>query len=238
MASSIYTILLLRSIELTIVFIPSSLKPKKNTIYLQTWHGTPIKRIVLDDHNISWFYKKWIHKVVASHVTYLLAPCNEEITDLLANAFSIAKNKMISLGYPRNDIFVEKKANPDEIKERIKPNLSKTNKKIILYAPTFRDDEVKHNFNINFDMMKKQLDDEIILLVRAHSSVEIQGILSDQEFIFDVTKYPDMQELLYIADILITDYSSSFFDYTLLCRPIIFYPYDLEKYTNEIRGFY
>jgi CDP-glycerol glycerophosphotransferase len=89
------------------------------------------------------------------------------------------------------------------------------------------------------DKLKEALSDEYIVLVRTHYFISNNLDLSDvEDFAFDVSRYDDIAELYLVADILITDYSSVFFDYANLKRPILYYTYDLEKYENVLRGFY
>src|SRR5699024_3281888 len=115
-----------------------------------------------------------------------------------------------------------------------------------LYAPTFRDNKTskknKFLFDLKLDLyqMQEHLGDEYVLLLRTHvvisNKLKIDESLRD--FVFNVTKYPDMQELLLISDILITDYSSSMFDFANTKKPLLFFTYDLEEYKENIRGFY
>ena len=123
--------------------------------------------------------------------------------------------------------------------------LDRKNKKIILYAPTWRDDEFyekgqyKFSLRLNLDKLKESLGEEYILLVRTHYFIADKLDLSDYKgFAVDVSRYDDIAELYLISDILITDYSSVFFDFANLRRPILFYTYDLDKYQNMLRGFY
>ena len=123
-------------------------------------------------------------------------------------------------------------------------NLPK-DKKVILYAPTWRDDEsydigkVRFNLKLDLDNLKESLSDEYIVLIRTHYFIANNLDLSRFEgFVFDVSKYEDIAELYLVSDILITDYSSVFFDFANLKRPILFYTYDLDKYSNMLRGFY
>ncbi|MDI9489535.1 MAG: CDP-glycerol glycerophosphotransferase family protein, partial [Bacillota bacterium] len=118
-------------------------------------------------------------------------------------------------------------------------------KKIILYAPTWRDDEYygrgeyKFSLKLNLGLLKKELGDDHIVLLRTHyfiaDHLDTTGV---EDFAINVSKYDDITELYLISDILITDYSSVFFDYANLRRPILFYTYDLDKYRDMLRGFY
>ena len=118
-------------------------------------------------------------------------------------------------------------------------------KKIILYAPTWRDDQHQagvgytYKTEVDFDMLKKNLEDEYVILFRAHYLVASTFDFEKYSgFIYNVSDVDDINELYISADMLITDYSSVFFDYANLKRKIIFYMYDFEKYKDELRGFY
>ncbi|MBR4448490.1 bifunctional glycosyltransferase family 2 protein/CDP-glycerol:glycerophosphate glycerophosphotransferase [Methanobrevibacter sp.] len=210
---------------------------------ISTWHGTPLKKIGLDignvhtrDPNIKKSYIK-----VAREWDYLISP-NRYTTDILRSSFGY-EGDILETGYPRNDVLYN--ATPEQI-DQIKRDLNlPMDKKIILYAPTWRDDEYfdagKMHFNLNLELDKLQdaLSDEYILLVRTHYFVADKLDLSPYKgFAYDVCRYDDIAELYLISDILITDYSSVFFDFANLKRPILFYTYDLEKYENVLRGFY
>jgi CDP-glycerol glycerophosphotransferase len=151
--------------------------------------------------------------------------------------------KMLETGYPRNDILY----NADAKKiNQIKTDLKlPSDKKIILYAPTWRDDEyydtasVKFTLKLDLDRLKREFGDEYIVILRLHyfiaDNIDLKGL---KDFVYDLSKHEDIAELYLISDILITDYSSVFFDYANLKRPILFYTYDIEKYENVLRGFY
>jgi CDP-glycerol glycerophosphotransferase len=153
-------------------------------------------------------------------------------------------NEMLDTGYPRNDILHD--TNRDKIAEHIRKQLGiPQDKKTILYAPTWRDDEFyakgqyKFEMHLNLDMMKQQLGDEYVLLLRTHyfiaDSIDVSAL---KGFAYNLSRYDDISELYLISDILITDYSSVFFDYANLKRPMLFFTYDLEKYRDVLRGFY
>ena len=88
-------------------------------------------------------------------------------------------------------------------------------------------------------MLKERLSDEYVVLLRTHhyvaEHIDVSGM---EDFVFNVCTYDDISELYLISDICITDYSSVFFDYANLRRPILFYTYDIDKYKNQLRGFY
>ena len=129
-----------------------------------------------------------------------------------------------------------------EIKRKLK---LPTDKKVILYAPTWRDDEYydkgKYKFSLHMDIKEyqKELGEDYILLLRTHYFISDQLNLDEFDgFAFNVSKYDDIAELYLISDICITDYSSVFFDFANLKRPILFYTYEFEKYRDILRGFY
>lgn len=223
--------------------------PKENQVFVQCWHGTPLKRLGCDlEHfnnamnSISEIRRRY--QIEASKFSYFLSP-SKFATEKFMTAWDMKdKSIMLEEGYPRNDFLInytedDKKA----IKKRL--NLSNVNKKIILYAPTYRDNQhtagvgYTYKSEIDFDKLKEQLSDEYIILFRTHWLVA-QSFDFDKykDFIVNVSDYDDINELYVISDMLITDYSSVFFDYANLKRPIIFYMYDLKEYKDDIRGFY
>lgn len=229
------------------VRMPNSYIKRDNQIYLQTWHGTPLKRLAGDMADVhmpgtnSARYKRNFNRETDKW-DYLIAP-NQYSSDIFRRAFWF-NNTILQTGYPRNDILTND--NDSETIKRLKWRLYlPTNKKIILYAPTWRDDEYykvgKYRFDLNLDLhrMKEKFGDEYIILLRMHYVVASNIDLTDLEgFAYDVSSYSDISELYLMSDMLITDYSSVFFDYANLRRPILFYTYDIEKYQGQLRGFY
>lgn len=221
-------------------------KPKR-TIYLQTWHGTPLKRLAADMEEVhmpgtnSKMYKENFLKE-ASKWDYLVSP-NAYSTEIFKRAFGF-KEKMIESGYPRNDFLINNnnRTRVNDIKKACKLPVDK---KIILYAPTWRDNQFhaigKYKFDLQMDlkMLKAALGDNYVIALRMHylvaENLDLEGY---EDFVFDFSYHEDIRELYLIADILITDYSSVFFDYANLKRPMIFYVYDIEDYRDNLRGFY
>lgn len=223
--------------------------PKNNQVFVQCWHGTPLKRLGCDlEHfnnamnSISEIRKRY--EIEASKFSYFLSP-SDFATEKFITAWNIQnKEIMLQEGYPRNDFLINC-TNKDiqQIKEKLK--LNNINKKIILYAPTYRDNQhtagvgYTYETEVDFEKLRKELSDNYIILFRAHWLVAQNFDFEKyKDFVIDVSNHDDINELYVIADMLITDYSSVFFDYANLKRPIIFYMYDLEKYRDDIRGFY
>ncbi|MGG0662603.1 CDP-glycerol glycerophosphotransferase family protein [Viridibacillus arvi] len=228
------------------VRLPKWMPRPKQTTYLQTWHGTPLKKLGTDIEEVympGTKTNKYRKNIIAEskNWNYLIAP-NAYSGEILARAFHF-KGKVIESGYPRNDAL--QNTDPSKI-EKIRKSLNiPEGKKIVLYAPTWRDDQFfkkgKYKFEFQFDIqkLKEQYGDDFVLLARMHYLVsESFDFAQYGEFIKDVSNYYDIADLYLVSDLLITDYSSVFFDYAILDRPIIFYMYDLEDYRDRLRGFY
>ena len=223
---------------------PMWMRKREGQVFLQTWHGTPLKKLVYDQEEVlsaTPLYKQQVYK--QSRQWDYLVSVNRFSTEVFKSAFLYDK-EILEYGYPRNDLMYSK--NRKEEAEQIKKKLNlPMDKKVILYAPTWRDDEYyekgKYKFALHMDIEKyrQALGDEYILLLRTHYFIADQLNLSEfAGFAFNVSKYDDITELYIISDICITDYSSVFFDFANLKRPVLFYTYDLEKYRDILRGFY
>ncbi len=223
---------------------PEWVKKREGNIFLQTWHGTPLKKLVFDLDDINSASPKYKQQVYRQQKVwdYLIAP-NAFSSETFRRCFMF-ENTMLETGYPRNDILHA--PNRDEIAAKIKKKLDlPSDKKVILYAPTWRDDEYyaigqyKFELHMNLNMMREQLGQDYIVLLRTHyfiaDSLDVSELLG---FAYNMSRYDDISELYLISDILITDYSSVFFDYANLRRPMLFFTYDLEKYRDVLRGFY
>ena len=174
--------------------------------------------------------------------TDFLISSSEKIEDYYAEAFQIDKSKIKALGLPRLDYYFENH-DLDRLKEDfLKKYGFNSNKKIILYAPTFRDEE-KYNNVFDFLDLKKfneVLGSEYVLALRLHPKIKefyTENIESGEEYI-DCSDYSSEQELMMLSDILITDYSSIMIEFAILDKPIIFFVYDLDNYLKTERGFY
>lgn len=221
---------------------------RDGNIYLQTWHGTPLKRLGADMSNANMAgmndvnkYKEQFRKN-SSRWDYLLAQ-NEYSAEIFKRAFYFDKD-ILTYGYPANDILYKCNNQIDIDKLKDKFNIPK-DKKVILYCPTWRDDKFfkkghyKMSLELELDKMKKELGDEYIVLLRLHYLITSSLNLSDYEgFAYNFSGAYDIQELYLVSDVQITDYSSTMFDYATLRRPEIFFTYDLESYRDNLRGFY
>ncbi len=204
---------------------------KKDTIYLNTWHGTPLKLIGnsvsgrrdFDFSNIDIFccagdYEKEIYK----------------------RDFNVTEGSLLLSGLPRNDELYSVTAEQIEY-YRDALNIPK-GKKVILYAPTWRDSKdngksyaIKPPIDMSY--WQNELEDEYVLLLRTHAYTNNLIGIQFNDFVRDYSAYPEINHLLIVADILISDYSATIFDYSILERPILCFGYDYNEYSEE-RGLY
>ena len=211
---------------------------RSDIVYLQTWHGTPLKKVGSDvNGGVGWGH---FNKEVPTW-NYLVS-ANKYSTKTFKKAFNFDK-EVLELGYPANDIFyIKDKSFKENIKNKL--NIPK-DKKIILYAPTFRDDKKNANGKICFDLeldlekLREELKSEYNLIIKTHSVVSGSLNLKEElkDFVIDLSNHDDIHELFAISDILITDYSSVFFDFAHSKRPILFFMPDMKSY-NTNRGLY
>lgn len=205
----------------------------RKTIYINTWHGTAIKKLGKDQHNTLCQFKTTKPDIMYAQSQYDI--------DVLSGALEIEKQKFVLAGLPRNDILAQELTKEEEnrIKQKLKIPLDK---KVIIYMPTFREyDKDKDGTYIvppiDINKWKDALKEEYVLLFRAHyETAKVLGIKED-EFVCNVSNYEPLSELLQISNILISDYSSVMFDYSILERPIYSFAYDYETYIEK-RGVY
>ena len=224
---------------------PLSIPRRPETIMLSTWHGTPLKRLVfdMDDvHSANPRYKDIVYRQTREW-DYLLSD-NPFSTEKFQSCFLFEKEKILEYGYPANDPMYAPDRNEQAAKIKQKLGIP-ADKKVILYAPTWRDDQFydkgQYGFDLDLDVnrLQKEFGDEYVLLLRLHYFIVDQLDLSKfGDFTVDGSSYDDITDLYLISDILITDYSSVFFDFANLKRPVLYYTYDLEKYRDVLRGFY
>lgn len=225
---------------------PAWVKKPNYVTYIQTWHGTPLKKLGLDIENVSMpgtttakYHKNFVKE--ANRWDALVSP-NDYSTQIFRSAFGF-NNQILKIGYPRNDELINTK--PDEI-TALKQELGiPLDKKVVMYAPTYRDNQFaqkgKYTFELPFDLddFKRSFGEDTVLILRMHYLISNALDISDyDDFVYDFSSHPNISDLYLVSDLLITDYSSVFFDYAYLKRPILFYPYDYHLYKDELRGFY
>lgn len=231
--------------------VPDHIWPRKDQVYVQCWHGTPLKRLGYDLEtsenaidSIADIRKKYA--MDAEKFDYILSP-SSFASEKFSSAWNLKETgmeeKVMEIGYPRND-FLLNHTTEDILAIKEKLNIPQ-DKKVILYAPTWRDNQHEagkgftYDLNVDFDRLRNELGEEYVVLFRVHYLVASKFSFDEYEgFIYNVSNYDDINHLYLIADLLITDYSSVFFDYGILKKPMLFYMYDLDDYKDSIRGFY
>jgi CDP-glycerol glycerophosphotransferase (TagB/SpsB family) len=211
---------------------------RPGTVYLQTWHGTPLKRI---HHDVRWAPEGRLARLDRDVARWdaMLSP-NPASTPLLRGAFGFS-GPVHETGYPRNDVL----SAPDAaaLRARVRRDLGiPDDRTAVLYAPTWRDDVVfasgNHRFPLDLGEFARALGDEHVLLLRLHSLVSSRPAAAPDSPFRDVSGHPDIRELYLAADVLVTDYSSAMFDFAVTDRPVLLFTYDLADYRDRLRGFY
>lgn len=231
--------------------LPREVVPKPGQEYVQCWHGTPLKKLGFDlEHyaenkgSLREVRENYLRE--ARKFTRMPSP-SPFYTEKMISAFHLKElgkeNILLEKGYPRNDRLFS--VTEREI-AKIRRKLSiPEGKKVILYAPTWRENQhipgegYRYRLQADFHEWKRTLRGEYVILFRAHYFISnLFDFDAFGDFVRDVSDWDDVNDLYLISDILITDYSSVFFDFAVLERPIIFYMYDYDVYKNEMRDFY
>lgn len=208
--------------------------------YLQTWHGTPLKRVHRDVH---WAPEGRLDRLDrdVSRWDYLLSP-NAPSTPRLQGAFGF-RGEVLEYGYPRNDLLRSPRAETERARVRAALGL-REDETAVLYTPTWRDqhyfDPARPSVQLALDLAEflRRLGGRSRLLPRLHYLVEARGVPLREPGVVDVSYYPDVAELYLAADVLVTDYSSAMFDFAITGKPMVFYTYDLDAFRTVVRGFY
>lgn len=192
---------------------------KRSTVYLNTWHGTGPKK----GGNAVQGRKDYDF----SHVDIVCVD-GKYARDEMVNWFNAKDKHLLYSGRPREDELLSM----DELDtERIRKELSiSEGKKVVLYMPTWRE---YGNLELNTIFWEHELADEYVILIRTHHFTKKEIVVSDKNFWIDASSYPNVNDLYWVADILISDYSSAFFDFGLLGKPMVCFAYDYEKYEAE-----
>ncbi|HFI0297836.1 TPA: CDP-glycerol glycerophosphotransferase family protein [Streptococcus suis] len=223
------------------VYLPK----RKNQVFIQTWHaGGAYKKVGRSYEAKNSLATRWQNRILSTETDYYLASSELFEKFNIREAYQYT-GSVLPFGLPRNDLFFQPQK-LDLIRKKIVSQLNLKDAYIVLYAPTFRGDyadNIPLDFSLPIDNVIKILEDKVgckvFVLNRAHYNSKSRLYVSSkyQNQVLDVTDYPDMQELLAASDMLITDYSSSMWDFSLLKRPCILYVPDLVSYDSD-RGMY
>jgi CDP-glycerol glycerophosphotransferase len=221
-------------------------RKRDGQVYLQTWHGTLLKKIGFDIANPQFISGTAYFDHLARDVAQwdlLLSP-NPFSTPLMRRAFRY-DGEICEYGYPRNDVL--RRGDVAETTARVRDRLGlPAGKRVVLYAPTWRDNQVyangrRYRFDMRLDLERawRELGEDHVFLIRGHHHMadDVPAGMRDG-FVLNVTAYPDITELYLVADVLVTDYSSAMFDFAVTGRPMVFFTYDLAEYRDSLRGFY
>jgi CDP-glycerol glycerophosphotransferase (TagB/SpsB family) len=198
---------------------------------LQTWHGTMLKRLALDRPGVS--ARTRLAVVREQRRWDALLAQNPYSARIFRSAYAV-RGPIWELGYPRNDGFADpSRASAIRAAIGVPPQA-----RIVLYAPTWRDDRNELVDHVDLHGFAADLPEDHVLLVRGHSRTLGYGADLRAERLVDVTSYPDTADLLQVADVLVTDYSSVMFDFAATGKQTVFFTPDIEHYADVLRGFY
>ncbi|MER7946855.1 CDP-glycerol glycerophosphotransferase family protein [Streptomyces sp. NPDC096079] len=227
---------------------PLRLTKRPGTTYIQTWHGTALKRMGFDEPNSKarpLAAQESFQRALDRFDHFLIRGEHDRRT--LGRGFRLRDEVLLPVGYPRNDELAKARSEEADTGRRERGALAEElgldpDKKVLLYAPTFRSapgGKVRA-FKPPFDLEEfaERFGDTHTLLIRTHYLNHVTLPESVSGRIIDVSRHHDITPLLALADGLITDYSSVMFDYGLLDRPMIFFTYDYDEYATENRGTY
>ncbi|MGW6024831.1 bifunctional glycosyltransferase/CDP-glycerol:glycerophosphate glycerophosphotransferase [Streptomyces sp. NPDC055099] len=225
---------------------PHALDKPRHTTYLQTWHGSAYKRMGFDEARLKTQnapQRERLRQAVDRFDHFLVR--SEHDVNTLARAYGIPEERLLRCGYPRNDRLVAARARDEASGRFPRPSVAgelgiPDHKTVVLYAPTFRG-LPKNNKAVQLTLDVREFahrfGDTHVLLVRAHYSEAADLPLCPPGTVIDVSAHHDVSELLCLADVLVTDYSSIMFDFALLDRPMVHFAPDLDAYAAE-RGSY
>ena len=224
---------------------------KKSQVYVQCWHGTPLKKLRYDIevngailNTINEIRKR--NDIDAKRFDYFISPskyCTEKFTSAFNLKALKKENIIIEEGYPRND-FLFNKTEDDIIAIKNKLGIP-LDKKVIFYLPTFRDNQhtsgvgYTYKMELDLDRFREKFQDKYVMLFSPHYFIANSIDLKKYEgFIINVARYDEINELYLVSDVIMTDYSSIFFDFANLRRPMLFFMYDYDLYQGKLRDFY
>lgn len=222
------------------IFLNDNFMPMANlnfspeTKVIQLWHGEGVLKrscLAMDlPANEAKRLKKCNSKLDA------LVVSSKGVVDVFSETFGIDKSKIYPLGTPRVDYYF-KNDRESAKRELIEEFPECEGKKIVLYAPTFRDDKQENDALISHFPFEQFAElEDYVLLVRLHP--QVKGNLKDGEGYINVNNYKSVSKLALAADILISDYSSIIMDFTVQSKPVVYYAFDLDTFENGVRGFH
>lgn len=185
-----------------------------------------------------------LNKRNLTHNNYTDCICSAKgLRKIYAEAFGVKLDRTHATGIPRTDIFFDEKYISEKKDEFIKKYPQIVDKKVILFAPTFRGNGARSAYypieQIDFKTIYSELKNNYVFLIKMHPFVYFDNSLTKgmEDFYIDISSEREVNDILFSTDILVTDYSSIIFEYSLLNKPVVFHCFDLEQYIEK-RGFY
>ena len=221
--------------------LPRQYSRRRETTYIQTWHGTPLKRMGFDSPALerAGAAARRTHRAMMRRWSVLLAP-SEYFVETFVRSFRY-EGPIVRHGLPRNDLLV-RGVDPEWVAAKKRELGLPTDRRLVLYCPTFRDRarRLGKDFDLAFDLdvVMRELDQDVYLMVRTHYLDNFRLPDRYMTFAADVSRHHDVTELMLVADVLVTDYSSVMFDFANTGRPMVFFTYDYEEYVRDERGTY
>ena len=226
--------------------MPAGFVKSPGQVLVQTWHGTPLKKLYRDQHAVAPGSEAALTERLrdAAQWDYVVSP-NPFTSEVLENGFGV-RGTLLEHGYPRNDVLADPRRREEE-NRRVRSALGiPLGSRVVTYAPTWRDDALvgwgsgasyREQPTLDWAALEAEAGQDVTFLSRRHRALPAhEGPGSGR--VLDVSGWPDMNELLAATDVLVTDYSSAFFDFACTGRPMVFFAYDLEEYRGRTRGHY
>lgn len=214
---------------------------RKGQLYIQTWHSSlRLKMIEQDTEDTLPLHYIRMAKADSQNIDFLLSGCKYS-TSIFKRCFWY-EGEIVATGTPRNDLLFKK---DQKLRENILQQIGLfPSSKVVFYAPTFRKGDSLKYYDICYDKLVNVLEQHFggkwNIMVRLHPHLRnlSKQLLTNEALVTDVTLFDDIQELLFVSDLLITDYSSLMFDFAITYRPCLLYVPDLKEYTSKDRSLY
>jgi CDP-glycerol glycerophosphotransferase len=210
---------------------------KPGVTYLQTWHGTMLKRIGYDNPRYA-SDPDGLKRAAKDYARWdLLVSQSPFCTRTMRQAFRY-EGEVLEVGYPRNDLLLSPQASA--VRRDVRQAFGIADDVVaVLYAPTFRDDQQQGDrLPLDLSLLEQALGSGVHVLTRLHHRAVAAMAEQPSSFWTSASDHPDIRDLYLASDVLVTDYSSVMFDYAVTGKPMVFFTYDLEAYRDGLRGFY
>jgi CDP-glycerol glycerophosphotransferase len=220
---------------------PRQFTRRRDTTYIQTWHGTPLKLMGFDAPSLERANAatRRVHQAMLSRWSALTVP-SEYFVETFVRSYRY-EGRLVRHGLPRNDLLV-RGVDQDWVRAKKRELNLPEDRTLVLYCPTFRDRARRlgkeFDLAVDLDVFQRELAGEAFLMVRTHYLDSYKVPVRYTPVAANVSGYPDVTELMLVADVLVTDYSSVMFDFANTGKPMVFFAYDYDDYARDERGTY